>query len=96
MKNTTWGLETVKDIEKIEARLLKANFASSKPYIAMPEKFWGWKTRTTVYSLGEETVTIRKFQKTLFGHKVFDYDRGDVVINVNDENYRKLLLGLPT
>lgn len=95
MKNTSWQLLTLQEIERIEQRLEKGKFAKGETSTSSEKKFLGWITHTIVYSSGEESVAISKYERSIFGHPIYYYDRGDVVIRVCDENYRKILMGLP-
>jgi hypothetical protein len=95
VKDTVWDLESVGNIRKLEERLQMANFARSKTVTSGGEKFLDWLTHKTVYSLGEESVAIYTYERTICGHPVCEYFGGCVVIRVGDENYRKVLLNLP-
>jgi hypothetical protein len=93
--NTTWQLLTLEEIEKIEERLEKEKF-KPQTIASIPKKWLDWITHTTVYSYGEESVAFSKYERTIFGHPIYTYNRGDVTIRIGEKNYRKLLLGFPT
>jgi hypothetical protein len=99
VKNTKWELLTLQEIERIEQRLEKGKFVKGDTYTLFEnlseKKRRDWITYITVYSSGEESVTISKYDISYFGHLIYPHDRGDVVIRVSDKNYREILRGLP-
>jgi hypothetical protein len=95
VKNTSWELPTLKEIERLEQRLERGNFVKGETSISREKNWRGWITSRTAYSSGEEFVAIYTYQRSTYDHPIYDYDRGDVIIRrVGEENYRKILLGL--
>ena len=78
----------LEEIERIEKNLQKENFKTESS-TSVKEDFFEHKT---VYTCGQESVIIYKYNRIFLGHTFGTYKYGDVRWRLGEDNSRKILM----